>query len=937
MKNFILLWMPAFFLLSSLNVNAQFGTIKGSLTDNENGESLIGATVLLEGTTSGASSDLDGNYVIERVKPGVYSLKITYVGYQEEIISGVIVKGNEVTTISRKLKLNAKELVGANITATKITNTENAVLAEMRGAEQITNGVSSQQISKTQDRSATDVIRRIPGISIIEDRFVMVRGLGERYNVVLLNDAIAPSVEPDKKAFSFDLLPSALLDRIVIYKTGAPELPGDFAGGVIKVYTKNIPDENITQAGYSISFRQGTTFNTFYKAPSGKYDWIGMDGGERALPNYFPTSLNNITGEPLAEYGKSLQNDWLPDQTTASPDHRLNFLLARSFPIGKIKAGCMNSISYTNVRESRFRSLTNYESYDENTGKASSSYIYNDTLSAQKVNLGIISNWSFQISDKTTLKFYNFFNQSGVNQSLIREGDSYDAGSHFRNYGSRYNQRTIYSGQLSGTHDLNQGNTKIEWLASANLGNTIEPDFRRVQTVRDINAADTAAFYLVVPPSASLESLGKFYSELHEKGFSGAVNLVQQLSFNHGNWMPKLKAGVFYENKTREFAARWMSYKKANIDNFNTALLSLPVNIALSPANINTTTGFKLEEGTNPYDNYDNFSEVRAAYTGLSLPLTKQLSLSGGLRFESSIQQQNTADLLMKPFQTNVTADKLLGSATLNYEVTKKSMLRAAFFQSLNRPEFREIEYFSYYDFIYNFSLQGNTNLKVATINNAEVRWELYPDDGELISAGVFYKKFTDPIERYTQPGSGGGTLNFYFDNAIASTSTGVEVELRKSFAKLFKTGFFSKLSVNLNASLIKSTVDLGDVKGNENSERPMMGQSPYMVNAGLFYNDYGSNWQFNIMYNVFGKRLFSIGGQGLPDIYELPRNLIDFSASKQIGKHLELKFGVKDILNQPIKYSQDNNNNGKFDGEGEMNQGYKPGSYYTFGVIVRY
>ena len=542
MNKYILVCLPLVVLLNCKSINAQFGTIKGTLTDEESGESLIGANILLEGTTLGASSDIDGNYLIEGVKTGLYTLKISYVGYQAEVIFGILIKERETITISKKLRLNAKELVGANIIARRITNTENAVLAEMRGAEQVTNGVSSQQIAKTQDRSATDVIRRIPGISIVEDRFVMVRGLSERYNVVLLNDAVAPSVEPDRKAFSFDLLPSVLLDRVVIYKTSAPELPGDFAGGVIKVYTKNIPDENILQAGYSVSYRQGTTFKTFYQSPVGKYDWLGMDGGVRALPGNFPSSINNYSGEQLATYGKSLQNDWLPAQQTASPDSRINLLFARSMHFGKIKVGTVNSLSYTTVEESRYRSLTNYESFDEHSGKTSASYIYNDTLCAQKVNIGIISNWSFILNDKTTIKFYNFFNQSGVNQALIREGDNFDAGSHFKNYGARYNHRTIYSGQLAGSHDLKQGDTKIDWLAGINFGNTIEPDFRRFQTVRDINAPDTTEYYLVVPSSASLESLGRFYSELHEESFSSAVNLVQQLKINYGKWLPKLKS-----------------------------------------------------------------------------------------------------------------------------------------------------------------------------------------------------------------------------------------------------------------------------------------------------------------------------------------------------------------------------------------------------------
>jgi hypothetical protein len=212
------------------NLLAQSGGIGGILTDSQTGETLIGANVIIKGTINGSVSDINGEYKITNLQPGSYSVVVSYVGYTNQTIEGISVVDGKTTTMNVKMLSNVKQLKEANVSTTRITHTENAVLAEMRKAEQVVVGVSSQQIGKTQDKNATEVIRRLPGVTVIEDRFIMIRGLSERYNAVLLNDALAPSVESDKKAFSFDLIPSNMIDRILIYKSGAPELPGEFAG-----------------------------------------------------------------------------------------------------------------------------------------------------------------------------------------------------------------------------------------------------------------------------------------------------------------------------------------------------------------------------------------------------------------------------------------------------------------------------------------------------------------------------------------------------------------------------------------------------------------------------------------------------------------------------------------------------------------------------------
>lgn len=223
-------------------------------------------------------------------------------------------------------------------------------------------------------------------------------------------------------------------------------------------------------------------------------------------------------------------------------------------------------------------------------------------------------------------------------------------------------------------------------------------------------------------------------------------------------------------------------------------------------------------------------------------------------------------------------------------------------------------------------------------IHNFDLRWEAYPMAGELISAGVFYKQFTNPVEQYFKPGAGsGGTRNFEFNNAPSAYSTGAEIEIRKSLEPIFKAGFLSRIGFSVNASYIYSRVSLGDKAVGQDKERIMMGQSPYVVNTGIFYNQPEHKLQCNLQYNIIGKRLFAVGTQGTPDVYELPRNVLDFTITKGIGKYLEVKAGVQDLLNQYVVLRQDSNEDNKINGNDELIFRYKRGTYYTFGFTVKY
>ncbi|MFM7901980.1 MAG: carboxypeptidase-like regulatory domain-containing protein, partial [Bacteroidota bacterium] len=370
---------------------AQTGSIKGSIKEQTTGMGLPGASVVIDGTTNGAMTDINGNYEIRGLKAGTYILKTSYVGFISETSQPLKVNEGESASYSVALKENINQLQGAEVVSTRRYNTENAVMMEMRKSEVVSNGVSAQQISKSQDRTATDVVRRLPGVTVQDNGFVFVRGLAERYNVTLLNGVSAPSMDADKRAFALDVIPSAMLDRLVVVKTGSPELPGDFSGGLVRIHTRDVSDDNQIQVGYTTGFRVGTTFSDFYQAPKGSTDWLGADDGTRALPGFFPSNLYDVKDpKALANLGKALPNNWAAVRTKAGVDQRFSATAFNNFKFGKTKAANVTSIQYGLTYDSYHADNYSYNAYDPINEVSDTIYDYNDETYKENVRLSLL-------------------------------------------------------------------------------------------------------------------------------------------------------------------------------------------------------------------------------------------------------------------------------------------------------------------------------------------------------------------------------------------------------------------------------------------------------------------------------------------------------------------------------------------------------------------
>lgn len=946
------------FTLFSLTAWAQTGTVRGTIKDAKTKESLIGCTVRVDGTQLGGTTDIDGSFTIQNVPAGTQKVVISYISYQTKEIPNVRVESGNTTVIDTELDEEGKSLQEVVVRANKATNTEVAVITEIKQMKALAVGISAAQIQKSQDRDAAAAIRRIPGVSIVDNRFVLIRGLATRYNSVLINDVITPSTEVESRSFSFDIVPSNILDRMIVYKSGSAELPGDFAGGVIKVYTKRRPDQNFIDAGLTLGYRAGTTFQNTQSHTRGGLNALGLWSADQQIPSSFPTrsaDFNNQNAALRASYARLLPNTWGLNNISVSPDVRFALNLGRRFDAGNVRISNLTSLNY---------SLTNqvtdidFNVYDNGAAANVVSQQYKDNSYARQSRLGLLHNWTFRFSPTFTLEWKTLVNQLSSTETVVRNGRNFDDGNvDVLSFSERFENRTIATSQVSGEHSLSEL-SKFNWIASYGYSGRWEPDWKRARFIRTAGAVGSDGqpepFRLVTPSAPDPINVGRFYSKLNEN----VISLVGNYEHTFGNPTDRepnrIRAGIYGERRDRDYSARFYGYQ--TIGNAS-AVTSQGINTIFAPENVTGQPGgLSLQDGTTDLDSYRGYNTYGAAYVNGDVNFGPKANLTLGFRGEYNIQDLRVTVAGAERQLVNNPIFSPLPSLNFTYKVTDRQNVRLAYSATVNRPELRELAPFSYFDFNLLAVVRGNPELTTATIHNIDAKWEFYPTPNEVISLTGFYKNFRNPIETFLLPTGNG--FSYSFINANGAQNYGLELEFRKGFQNS-GNAFLQNIQVVGNASLIRSRINLGesvrapDLSGAvqtinltnlTDSQRPLAGQSPYLINAGVYYAE-PKGFQWNVLYNVYGPRIFAVGTRNNPTIYELPRHVVDLNVSKVFNKQLDVRLGIQDVFNQATRYVQDFNGDGKI-GKDMTSQSvsadqvirrFKRGQYFTLTAVYTF
>lgn len=921
--------------LLTLIINAQTGKIIGKIIDAKTGETLPGATVLIEGTTKGASADFDGNFSLNGLQPGKYTLIASYITYDNKKFVDVIVKENDVTNFNIGMDQSSSQTLNEVVVQAEMNKENtNTLFVMQKNNASVSDGISSESIKKTPDRSTSDVLKRVSGASIQDNKFAIIRGMSDRYNSAYLNGSPLPSSESDRRAFAFDIFPSGILDNLVILKTATPELPGDFAGGIILINTKNIPEKNSTSISISGGYNSLTTFKDFKTYKGGKTDFLGLDDGARQLPGTIPSTkeFSQLTSNyQRVEQARKLDYDWTLQNKTALPNLNLFVTQANVFKLFKKDFGSIVAVTYNNSNNT---TISDRREFEEQGGTVQKMRDFKDTTFTNNILTSLLWNLSYKLNDNNQIGFKNLYSINTDNRVIVRKG-IYDASDVTAPGWQKSNvrfftQNNIYSGQINGDHFIPKGKIKLKWIGGFSDIKRDIPNLRRmVYQKNSASESDSVKYAAQIGDDAvtPTSSGSMFFAKTSERIYSIKYDISK--SFDIKKTKHEVKIGGFNQQRSREFAARLLGYTKYRNPRsptnpkdtlFNNDLQLLDESQIFSLENMGGVDGpgkydggFKLSESTIYIDSYGASSVLNAGYLQLDSRFFDKLRFIYGLRAEYYMQTLNTFDPAFNKITKDTSVIDLLPSINAVWSITDRLNIRGAYYRTVNRPEFRELAPFNFNDFITDYQTSGNDTLQRATINNYDLRFEYYPKrPGQILSASVFYKDLTNAIE---QIAGNGQIRSINYANVAKATNMGLELEYRILLATIFKNDsskFLNGTTLFTNLSYVKSDVDVSKLNGVE--ARPLQGQSPFIMNAGIQYLDSKYDFGVSVSYNYVGKRIIIVGNDDEPNIWENPRHVLDLQLSKTFKEKIELKLNVRDALAQNLIFYQDINKNGKFD-----------------------
>ena len=893
---------------------AQSGIITGTVNDGEYNDILPFANVIIKDSQRGALSDFEGKYSLE-LKPGIYTVQFSFVGYQTLEINEVIVKNGETIIVDVTLKASTAKLDEVIITTSLKRNTEASILHLQRNSVKLMDGLSLESIKNSGASDIASAVKNIPGVSVQRGKYVYVRGLGDRYTKTSLNGVDVPGLDPDRNTLQLDLFPSSILENVIVSKSSTADQGADFTGGAINIVTKDIPNKEGYSASLGLGYNSDFHFNKNYLTYKGsKTDFLGFDNGLRdnPIPNQQYIPLPQENGEVVEILTKRFTKNLAARRETSFMDYNFSFTAGNQFDVGNNKLGYVAAISYRNETQyfsqyidgQVFRKNVNPTIYELNTDRTQQG-----EGGTNNVLISGIAGLSFK-TEKSKYKFNILHIQNGESKaSIFNQQNRIQNSNQIKKDNLIYTQRSITNLLLNGKHSIDQeSNWTLDWKLSPSLALVYDKDFRVTPFKVSIDELTGIETYTIEPSESGLPT--RIYRDLNEGNIVSNIDIINKHTFLGKE--AKLKLGVGYAYKTRNFVVERFSFPLLNIvsDFANGDPDQILADQNIYDASINSGVFVRRDSGIS--DTYDSQMSIASAYASEEFKITDWFQAVVGLRFEKfqlvyTGERQdgtklNKATILDKSDffpSTNLIFD-------LNEEGSQK--IRTSYARTTARPSFKEASLAEIFDPINNTFFIGNINIQPTYINNFDLRYEKYGENGDFYTISGFYKSFKDPIELSFIRSATGQFTPLNLGDAIVY---GTEIEIRKNLG--FIPGL-EKFRINTNLSLINSEQEFSnDEKANREDNlrsgevlddtRPLQGQSPYLVNFGIDYtNDNG--WNAGLFYNVQGKTLQIVGSGDIPDVYTLPFNNLLFNASKTFGKNKNATISLKfeNLLNSNIE-----------------------------------
>lgn len=897
-----------FLLVTAISLQAQTGTIAGTVNDGQLNDILPFANILVQGTTKGTTSDFDGKYTLD-VEPGTYVIEFSFVGYTTQQISEVVVKEGKTTVLD--VTLSGASLDEVVITTTARKNTEQSVLNLQRKSVQLLDGLSLESIKKSGASNVASAVRNVPGVSVQGGKYVYVRGLGDRYTKTILNGVDVPGLDPDRNTLQLDIFPSSLLENIIVVKSSTADQPADFTGGVVDIVTKDIPNGKQSSASIGLGYNPDFHFNSNYITnESSGTDFLGFDDGLRSNPFNENQEFNFPTTTPnTAEFLAGRLNPTLAAaRENSGADMSLSFTTGNSYDVGDNKLGFLASVSYKNettyyddyVDGQRFRKDTDPSIFELNTDRTQQG-----ERGENNVLISALGGLSYK-TDRSKYRFNVLHIQNGESgASLLTQTNRIDNSNTIKKDVLIYTERGLTNLFFSGKHTNEDASWTTEWKLSPTFSNVDDKDFRTTPFLINEDSGD-----FIISPSESGDA-SRFFRELDEINVASKLDLTRKHQLFEKD--AKLKFGGAFTYKQRDFATIRFS---TPFRNFDSTILNGDPNAILGQYAYSATddSGFFVRQDSNENDSFDSNINIAALYASEEFRPSSWFTAIVGLRAEKFDLIYTGQDQNGNIFDEEKILDKfdLFPSANLIFDMNEEGAqkLRASFARTTARPSFKEASLAQIFNPIENELFIGNINLQPTYINNFDLRYEIYGEEekkfglGDFLAVSGFYKKFKDPIElTFFAEATGQVTPRNLGDAEVY----GVELELRKSLDIIGLDNF----SLNLNTSIIESNETYNEdelilrqalLKDGEDlgDGRVLQGQSPFLLNAGIAYESKESGWKSGLFYNVQGKTLEIVAAGEIADVYTLPFNDLKFNLSKSFGEdqNQTITFKAGNLLN---------------------------------------
>ena len=888
--------------------------ITGTVIDGDFNEPLPFANILIQETGDGVTSDFDGKYSFE-LEPGTYSVQFSFIGYETKIITKIKVSGNEYTITDAILNSAAQGLEEVIVTVEARRNTDVSVLEIQRKSASLLDGISAQAFKKIGATNIAAAVKSVPGVSVQGGKYVYVRGLGDRYSKSILNGIDIPGLDPDQNTIQMDLFPTNMLSNVLVIKSARADLPADFTGGVIDIITKDFPNKEEFSISVSTAYNPSMHFNDNYLTYNGgSTDFLGFDNGTRK--NTIANSFLGNTFDPRfnqSEAGLNLvnkiSNQFDPQMAPQVSNSGVNFGFGISygnqydFENGNT-FGILSSISYKNTQtiyENTQDNIFNF-SPDKSEIEFEENRIQSGTIGGQNIIASGLLGLTYK-TNSSKFKFNGLHIQNGQSTSgsfrqLTRFSDFID----FNKFNLEYNERSISNAMVSGLHNFEESNLKLEWKLSGTLAKVHDKDVRNT-TFQDEEGI--FSFQENTEPK-------RIWRTLNEKNFVTRVDFTKRIQFLSSGAI--LKFGVFGSLKERDFSIAQYSVSsnytsESDWDNYggDPNQLFNPINL-IGP---NNNKGTYINPQTTIRQDVNSFNAKQqnfAGYISNEFNFSEKLKSIIGLRFENyEVFYTGKNSQLSEVYQNEniINNNNLFPSANFIYSLKENKNLRLAYSLTTARPSFKEASIAEIYDPLSNLFFIGNINIRPTYIDNFDIRYEAFGENAQLIAFSAFYKNLTDPIEIGFVAAS---TSNYKPLNLETANVFGLELELRKNLSSWFKS--LSNWNLNLNGSYIisdeKYSEDelklrrLGLREGQTlGDSRPLQGQSPYLINAGIEYNNQEKGFKGGLFYNVQGKTLQVIGDGFYPDVYTMPFNSLNLNLRKRIKNSQTLTFKISNLLDE--------------------------------------